>query len=115
MPWQLLLWLNQGELTFQFPLAWKRPLEKKTVLLLPTLALLPPCPPPPALCVHSSCALAGLMLPGVIGSQDSMWQLARETLGVCLFWGQTPVLQDQREGLEAGLGQAQHTGDWQCV
>lgn len=44
-----------------------------------------------------------------------MWQLARETLGVCLFWGQTPVLQDQREGLESGLGQAQHTGDWQCV
>lgn len=32
MPWQLLLRLNQRELTFQFLLAWKKPLEKKQSL-----------------------------------------------------------------------------------
>lgn len=95
VPWQLLLWLNQGELTFQFPIAWKRPLEKNSPAP-PHTSPPPSPPPPPALCVHSSCALAGLMLPGVIGSQDSMWQLAHETLRVCLFWGQAPVLQDRR-------------------
>lgn len=35
LPWQLRLWLKEWELTFQFFLAWKRPLEK-TALLPPS-------------------------------------------------------------------------------
>lgn len=31
VPWQFHLWLKSGELTFQFFLAWKRPLEKTTL------------------------------------------------------------------------------------
>lgn len=36
VPWQLLLWLNQRELTFQVLLAWKRPLEKTALLTNPS-------------------------------------------------------------------------------
>lgn len=34
VPWQLLLWFSQGALTFQFFLAWKRPLEKTALRAL---------------------------------------------------------------------------------
>lgn len=95
VPWQLLLWLNQGEFTFQFPLAWKRPLEKKQPCSSPHQPSSLPAPAPSI--VHSQ-----LICPGRADaprSQDSVWQLGRETLRVCLFWGQVPVLQDRRVGV----------------